>query len=262
MARLLAVLFLPLIAGFVLARSGATPAQAAQSDPLIVLQVKGKVLADGREVKAQMPVAVDIKIELSPGASLVAITPMQKIQFDGPNFGRVDEILAQTKSSPDPSQAGALSLIYDLFRKGVDIVATRDASRDELLDPWFLRLDTGGPKCVQPPPPPPTLVSQRGQERRYVSIRDVRLNQNSYAQIGSDGKVKWPSDLALQDGASFEISIDGVSSTLSWDIRLAPSGIDSPTELTKWLIDSKCLDQVYALALQLPKSTLGQARRN
>jgi hypothetical protein len=255
MPRSATIFLIVSIGCFVSETSAITRAQADQNASPIVLQVKGKVLVDGHEVKPRMHLVTDSKIELPPDASLVAITPTQKIEIDGPNSGRVDEILAQTKSPSGTASTGPLGLVYDLFQRGVDVAATRDAEPDQLPDPWSLRLETSGTKCVRPHAPL-VVVSPRGWEQRYVRVRETRANDTAFAQIGGDGRLKWPADLPLADDSSYEIRIDGVSSTVSWKIKLAPEETADAVELTKWMIDNTCFDQVNAFALQLPNSRL------
>jgi hypothetical protein len=230
----------------------ATDAAAGAADDPYLIQIQGTVLIDGSPATAPKRLVAESRLELRSNASVIAITPQKKMQIDGPNFGRVDELLSQIDATVPPSSAGALGAVYGLFANGFAFVALRGADH-RLTDAWSLRLDTPGAKCVRPKTRP-VLVSQRGQQDSDISLRNIDLNQSAYGRIGHDGRFIWPSELPIGNGARYEIRIDGVASALFWNFKVASSDLDNPGEAAKWLIDNECFDQAITLVLQIPNS--------
>jgi hypothetical protein len=234
-------------------RAGILPARANTAGPIIVLQAKGQVLSNGQPVEPLMRLSRDDRITMPANASLIVIGATQKIEIDGANSGRLDEILARAVLTADQGPSEPVGLIHQLFQKAVQITVLRDANRDVLANAWFLSLDTSGPKCVRPGSMP-TLVASHGEEGGYLQLHAAKSNRTAFVKIGSDAKVAWPSNLPLDEGA-YTVDIDGALSTLAWQVVLAPAGVQG-TDVVKWLIDSKCLDQVYVFSLQLPNSAI------
>jgi hypothetical protein len=237
----------------------AASAQTAVDSPFIVLQVRGKVFANGRQVKTQTAVQAGNAIDVTEGASLILINSNAKIRVEGPTSGNIDDILARAHTAPDNRQSGAFGWIYKLLQTGSNLALTRDTVRDGADDAWALQIDTSGSKCVRAQSLP-VLVAHPEQAGRYVRFRDVVRNLSAFARIGADSRLQWPSNLPLADRASYEVRIDGVATALRWDIRLAPADLDSSAETARFFMDSACYDQLYAQALALPDSAVVRSR--
>ena len=237
-----------------LAWEGQALGQVDEGAPLIIFQIRGVVTVNNRVAEVQTKLGSQSILSLRPNASVIAISPREKIRLEGPNVGRIDDLLAQAETHAKGAEsAGALELIYRLLSNVVNIVATRDSNNLTFEDPWLLRLETNGPKCIRDGMLP-VFASRDGERKQDIGLLNVKLNTKSFARTGSKGRLDWPRGVAIYDGDVYEVRTSDVPHALSWTFRIVPVTVKDLPEVTSWFIDAGCLDQVMAIAAHIAEA--------
>jgi hypothetical protein len=226
---------------------GALSAARAEGDPqdYIVTGIMGRPMADGRALTLGMKVRREAVFNVPVGSKLTLLTRRISIAIDGAFQGELT-----TSPPPEPTLTGQVrpSLWYSLLESVLQF-AGRGPPPAENDDPWAIRIDTPGTKCLRAGQPAKIEVDSTYVGRR-ASIANVAGDQSATVRL-SAAIVEWPSGLDLHQNVDYEAAIDGSGTRERWRIAFLNAPLDPGEASLRELVDRGCAEQILRFAQKI-----------
>ncbi|MDX6574549.1 MAG: hypothetical protein QOE96_502 [Blastocatellia bacterium] len=226
---------------------GAMSAAQAEGDSqeYIVTGITGRAMADGRVLTLAMKVRREAAFNVPAGSKLTLLTRSISIAIDGAFQGEL-----ATSPPPEPALTGQVrpSFWYSLLESVLQF-AGRGPPSAENDDPWAIRIDTPGAKCLRAGQPAKIEVDSTYVGRR-ASIANVAEDQSATVRL-SAAIVAWPSGLDLRQNVDYEAAIDGSGTRERWRIAFLDAPLDPGEASLRQLLDRGCTDQVLRFAQKI-----------
>ncbi len=203
------------------------------------------VSSNAPSARVGMSVDRDQKIKLASGQRVVFLTQSGRIlEARGPHSGRV-----RGKGRP-ASPAIMRRLERMIMRSGegeADLGGVRGdvaaVAPDTTVPGTAVEVMRGGTWCVVENRPPELLrpTFQRSAEARVV---DQETDEEGAAKWGEwQTRATWPEGLAIYDGATYAISVDGEPPAI-FTLRLIPNDVEDAVARLNWMASAGCEAQV------------------
>jgi hypothetical protein len=224
----------------------ASAAQAeADSQEYLVTGITGRPMADGRALTLAMKVRREAVFNVPVGSKLTLLTRSISIAIDGAFQGEL-----ATSAPPEPALTGQVrpSFWYSLLESVLQF-AGRGPPSAENDDPWAIRIDTPGAKCLRAGQPAKIEVDSAYVGRR-ASITNVGEGVSATVRL-SAAIVEWPSGLDLHPNVDYEAAIDGSGTRERWLIAFVDAALDPGEASLRELLDRGCAEQILRFAQKI-----------
>ena len=221
-------------------------ATAAAAD-LLVIASDVPELAAGTEIRAED------ELVIPQGASITLVAENgDAITLNGPFSG----VPGGQAAEATPGLFDALKRLFTTLENyESDLGAAKgikDGAIDELEDirsdkVWMIDVTRKGPRCLPVGVPVFLWRPEPRPEVELLVARTTATNVSLVTWPSGAATVRWPTDIAIVDGAAYFARQSGGESTGAIILKFIPAGLENSAQLAVWMEDVLCTEQALAV---------------
>ncbi len=214
---------------------------SAWAQDLVVVGGGTPNLQPGQIIKSDAP------LDIPAGSTVILVSESGKtVTLVGPYIGPVG-IGGEGGGSTD--LVASLSGLLSASRKGTSSLGVMRSGvpPPPPTDPWVMDIGQSGDHCVAATGPV-TLWRAKNAKARVLSLKNLGDKSKSVTNWPAGASIlKWPSDMALVDGARYLLRLKGSSAARMLNVHLVPGDLPSTAHKAAWMADKGCKKQAKRL---------------